>query len=304
MAIRIGTNPIAWSNDDLPDLGGATSLETCLAEARQAGYAGIELGNKFPRDANALRPVLAAHGLALVSGWYSGELCRRDVAAELRAMRPHLDLLQAMGCKVLIFAETTGTVHGCQAVPLSCRPVMAEAEWAPWAARLTSLAKAVAAEGLALAVHHHMGTRIQTEAEIDRMLAMTGDTVKLLLDTGHATWGGADPAALARRHRARIAHVHCKDVRPAIMAAAIAADWSFLNAVIAGVYTVPGDGMVDFPAVLRELPDYDGWLVVEAEQDPAKANPLTYAKQGYATLTAALHCFATAASTPRPQGDA
>ena len=203
-------------------------------------------------------------------------------------MRRHLGLLQAMGCKQLIFAETTGTVHGSQSVPLSQRPVMAEAEWAPWAARLTELAEKVAAEGLDLAVHHHMGTRIQTKAEIDRMMEMTGDAVKLLLDTGHATWGGADPVALARCYRGRITHVHCKDVRPAVMAQANAGDWSFLDAVIAGVYTVPGDGMVDFAAVLRELPGYDGWLVVEAEQDPAKAHPLTYAKMGYAAVVGAL----------------
>jgi len=288
MAIRIGTNPIAWSNDDLPELGGATPLETCLSEARSAGYVGIELGNKFPRNVSLLQPILAAHDLALVSGWYSGELITRDADAEIRAMRPHLDLLKAMGCKVLIFAETTGTVHGSQNVPLSRRPVMADAEWAPWAARLTKLAEAVAAEGLDLVVHHHMGTRIQTETEIDRMMALTGPAVKLLLDTGHATWGGANPVALARRHRARIAHVHAKDVRPDVMQAANAGDWSFLNAVIAGVYTVPGDGMVDFPAVFRELPNYDGWVVVEAEQDPAKANPLEYAKLGYATVKAAL----------------
>ena len=288
MAIRIGTNPIAWSNDDLPELGGATPLETCLSEARSAGYVGIELGNKFPRNASQLQPILAAHDLALVSGWYSGELITRDAPAELAAMRPHLDLLKAMGCNVLIFAETTGTVHGSQPIALSQRPVMAEADWAPWAARLTTLAEAVAAEGLDLVVHHHMGTRIQTEAEIDRMMALTGPAVKLLLDTGHATWGGADPVALAQRHRARIAHVHAKDVRPAIMAAANSGDWSFLNAVIAGVYTVPGDGMVNFPAVFQALPGYSGWVVVEAEQDPAVANPLKYAQLGYATVKAAL----------------
>ena len=288
MSVRIGTNPIAWSNDDLPALGGDTPLETCLAEARQAGFVGIELGNKFPRDAAKLRPILDAHGLALISGWYSGALCERDAEGEMIALRPHLDLLKAMGCTVLIYAECTGTVHGSQSMPLSRRPVMAEADWAPFAARLTTLAEMVAAEGVALCVHHHMGTRIQIGAEIDRMMAMTGDAVKLLLDTGHATWAGADPAALARRHRARIGHVHCKDVRAAVMAEANAGDWSFLDAVIAGVYTVPGDGMVNLGAVLRELPGYDGWLVVEAEQDPARANPLLYAKLGYQTVRKAL----------------
>ena len=289
MSVRIGTNPIAWSNDDLPALGGDTPLETCLTEAREAGFVGIELGNKFPRHAAQLRPILDAHGLALISGWYSGALCERDAAAEMIALRPHLDLLKAMGCTVLIYAECTGTVHGSQGVPLSRRPVMAEADWAPFAARLTKLADIVAADGVALCVHHHMGTRIQTSDEIDRMMNMTGDAVKLLLDTGHATWGGANPAALARRHRARIGHIHCKDVRAAVMAQANAGDWSFLDAVIAGVYTVPGDGVVDLAAVLRELPGYDGWLVVEAEQDPAAANPLQYAKLGYTSVMAALH---------------
>ena len=289
MSVRIGTNPIAWSNDDLPALGGDTPLETCLTEAREAGFVGIELGNKFPRHAAQLRPILDAHGLALISGWYSGALCERDAAAEMIALRPHLDLLKAMGCTVLIYAECTGTVHGSQGVPLSRRPVMAEADWAPFAARLTKLADIVAADGVALCVHHHMGTRIQTSDEIDRMMNMTDDAVKLLLDTGHATWGGANPAALARRHRARIGHIHCKDVRAGVMAQANAGDWSFLDAVIAGVYTVPGDGVVDLAAVLRELPGYDGWLVVEAEQDPAAANPLQYAKLGYTSVMAALH---------------
>jgi inosose dehydratase/3D-(3,5/4)-trihydroxycyclohexane-1,2-dione acylhydrolase (decyclizing) len=282
--IRIGTNPIGWSNDDLRELGGDTSLETCLSEARQAGYAGIELGHKFPRRAETLRPLLATHGLDLVSGWYSASLRTQTVNAEHAALRPHLDLLKAMGCAVLVFAETSGAVHGDRATPLSRGPVMADSEWHAFAAKLTDLADAVAAEGVALAYHHHMGTVVQSAADIDRLMAMTGPSVKLLLDTGHATFAGADPVALARRHHARVAHVHCKDVRPAIMREAQGNDWSFLDSVVAGVFTVPGDCSVDFPAVLRELPGYNGWLVVEAEQDPLKAHPLTYARMGYANL--------------------
>ncbi len=282
--IRIGTNPIGWSNDDLRELGGATPLETCLSEARQAGYAGIELGHKFPRDPDALRPLLQAHRLDLVSGWYSASLRTRSVQAELAALRSHLDLLKAMGCAVLIFAETSGAVHGDRTTALSHRPVMTDAEWNTFAARLTDLADAVAAEGVALAYHHHMGTVVQTGADIDRLMATTGSSVKLLLDTGHATFAGAEPVALARRHRARVAHIHCKDVRAAIMQKAHDEDWSFLDSVVAGVFTVPGDGGVNFPEVLRELPDYSGWLVVEAEQDPVKAHPLTYARLGYENL--------------------
>jgi len=282
--IRIGTNPIGWSNDDLRELGDATPLETCLSEARQAGYAGIELGHKFPRHAETLRRLLLAHGLDLVSGWYSASLRTRSVAEEHAALRPHLGLLKAMGCAVLIFAETSAAVHGDRATSLSRRPIMDDAEWHAFAAHLTELADAVAAEGVALAYHHHMGTVVQTGADIDRLMATTGASVKLLLDTGHAMFAGADPVALARRHRTRIAHVHCKDVRPAVMQEALSQDWSFLDAVVAGVFTVPDDGNVDFPAVLRELPDYSGWLVVEAEQDPVKAHPLTYAKMGYENL--------------------
>ena len=304
MTVRLGTNPIAWSNDDLRTLGGETPLDTCLAEARLAGFAGIELGHKFPGDAATLRPILARHDLALVSGWYSSNLLKRDAATEWKAMQPHLTLLRAMGCEVLILAETSGAVHGDRAVPLSRRPVMTDADWTLFAARLTSLSGAAQAEGLEIAYHHHMGTVVQTEAEIDRLMAETGSALKLLLDTGHAVFAGADPVALARRHRGRIAHVHCKDVRRAAMESALwdvpasvplstvppppsaarPAGMSFLDAVVAGVFTVPGDGMVDFPAVLAELPGYNGWLVVEAEQDPAIAHPLTYARLGHTNL--------------------
>ena len=287
MAVRLGTNPIAWSNDDLRALGGATPLETCLAEARQAGFAGIELGHKFPRTAPALRAVLAKHDLALVSGWYSAALLERDAAAEMAAMRPHLDLLKALGCTVLILAETSNAVHGDRAVPLSRRPVLAGADWPRFGERLTALAERAAAEGVAIAYHHHMGTVVQSGEDIERLMAATGPALNLLLDTGHAAFAGADPVALARRFRGRIAHVHCKDVRADVMQEAGRGDWSFLDSVVAGVFTVPGDGMVDFAAVLRELGGYDGWLVIEAEQDPEKAEPLRYATMGRENLARA-----------------
>jgi inosose dehydratase len=282
--IRLGTNPIGWSNDDLRALGGETPLETCLAEARLAGFSGIELGHKFPRDAAVLGPVLERNNLALISGWYSARLLERDAAEELDAMRPHMALLRAMGCTVLILAETSNAIHGDRTAPLSGRPTLADGLWTIFAGRLTELADAVAREGLSIAYHHHMGTIVQTWAEIDRLMDTTGPSLKLLLDTGHAVFAGADPVVLARRHRARIAHVHCKDVRRTVMDDARRDDLSFLDAVVAGVFTVPGDGMVDFPAVLTELSGYGGWLVVEAEQDPAKAHPLTYARLGHDNL--------------------
>jgi inosose dehydratase len=284
MTVRLGTNPIGWSNDDLRELGAETSLDTCLAEARQAGFTGIELGHKFPRDAAVLGPILERHGLALVSGWYSSNLLQHDAGTELRAMRPHMSLLRTLGCVVLILAETSNAIHGDRAAPLSRRPALSDTEWFEFANRLTDLADAAASTGMSIAYHHHMGTIIQTEAEIDRLMQTTGSNLKLLLDTGHAIFARADPVALARRHRNRIAHLHCKDVRQDVMDDARRGDLSFLDAVVAGVFTVPGDGMVNSPAVLAELPGYNGWLVVEAEQDPAKAEPLTYARLGHANL--------------------
>ncbi|MFL5116686.1 MAG: myo-inosose-2 dehydratase [Microvirga sp.] len=284
MAIRIGANPIGWSNDDLRSLGGATSLETCLAEAKEAGFEGMELGHKFPREPKALTAVLDRFGLDLVSGWHSAELLARSAEDELAALRPHLALLKAMGCKVLILAETSNAIHGDRATPLDERPVLGPGEWPEFGRRVTAVGDAVLAEGLRLVYHHHMGTVVQSEADIDAFMAATGPSVHLLLDTGHATFAGADPAALARRYRSRISHFHAKDVRAEVMARATASRLSFLDAVIAGVFTVPGDGCVDYPAVLAELSGDVGWAVVEAEQDPEKAHPLTYARMGYANL--------------------
>ena len=286
MSVTLGINPITWTNDDMPELGGNTPLEVCLSEARAAGYAGIEMGGKFPRQSAVLRPLLALHHLDLVSGWYSAHLARRSVAEEIAAVAAHLDLLAAMGCPVMVFAEGHGSTDGNPAAPLSTRPVLADAAWPAFCARLDAVAHHLRGRGVRLAFHHHMGTVIQTEAEIDRLMASTGPDVGLLLDTGHLVFAGGDPVAVARRHGARIVHVHCKDVRAAILADVLRADRSFLRAVLDGVFTVPGDGSIAFASVLGELrrAGYAGWLVVEAEQDPAKAHPLTYARLGYANL--------------------
>jgi inosose dehydratase len=284
MAIRFGINPIGWSNDDMRELGGNIPLEQCLSEAKQAGFEGMELGHKFPREPAALRKVLSAHGLDLVSGWYSAELLRRAPDEEMEQLRPHLDLLKALGANVLILAETTDAIHGEMGTPLSRRPKLSADKWPELGKRLTAIADRTLAEGVRLAFHHHMGTVVQSEEDIDAMMAATGPSFSLLLDTGHATWGGADPVRLARRYRDRIHHFHGKDVRKAVMERSLAEDWSFPRSVVEGVYTVPGDGHIDFVSVLNEMPGYSGWLVVEAEQDPEKANPLTYAKMGYANL--------------------
>jgi inosose dehydratase len=284
MTIRIGANPIGWSNDDMQELGGWIPLEQCLTDAKAAGFEGMELGNKFPRDATRLKPVLAAYGLDLVGGWHSIFLVERDAETEFAEAAAHRKLLKDMGTDVFIVAECTRTIHGDKSKPLSKRPRMTDAEWKAFSGRLVTLAELLRKDGFRLVYHHHMGTVVQTQDEIDRLMRTTADPVHLLLDTGHATWGGADPVALARKYRSRISHVHCKDVRPNIRAEADRKDWSFLDAVIAGVYTVPGDGVVDYVSVFKELPGYSGWVVVEAEQDPEKAPPAKYAKLGHDNL--------------------
>ena len=300
MTVSLGINPITWTNDDMPELGGDIPLDVCLSEAHAAGYAGIELGGKFPRTASALRPILAHHGLDLVSGWYSAKLCRRSQEAEIAAVADHLQLLAAMHCRVMVFAEGHGSTDGDPRTPLSGRPLLADSEWPGFCKRLDGVARHLRERGVRLAFHHHMGTVIQTEAEIDRLMESTSGDVGLLLDTGHLAFAGGDPVAVARRHGNRIAHVHCKDVRTGVLQAVVRGDGSFLGAVLDGVFTVPGDGAIDFPAVLRELRnvDYAGWLVVEAEQDPAKAHPLTYARLGFANLKRAAENAGFAIASP------
>jgi myo-inosose-2 dehydratase len=291
--IRIGANPIGWTNDDLQQIGGDTPLETCLAEAREAGVVGMEKGHKMPTDGAALKAKLAEFGHVFVGGWYSTELLKRSVAEEVEAAKAHVAMTKGAGANVIILAETSNAIHGDRAKPLSQRPRLSKAEWSSFGAKLTEFSARLADEGLKPCYHHHMGTVVQSEADIDRLMANSQAPLQLLLDTGHARWGGADPVGLARAYRERIGHVHCKDVREKQMRQSHAGDWSFLDSILGmgddlGVYTVPGDGIVDFGAVFRELRGYSGWVVLEAEQDPKKAPSLAYAKKGIAHLKAKL----------------
>jgi myo-inosose-2 dehydratase len=288
MAIRIGANPICWANDDMPELGGDTTLETILSEAKQIGFEGLELGKKFPRTPDGLKAALAPYGLACISGWYSAKLLTRDAEAEFAAMAKHKALLKAQGCQVMVVCETSNTIQGEMDTPLSRRPRLQGDEWTTFGDRMTGVGDRLLAEGMRIVYHHHMGSVVQSEDDIHAFMAHTGPSVHLLLDTGHAVWGGADPAALAARYRDRITHVHTKDIRPAVRAQSEAEDWSFLKSVLNGIYTVPGDGTIDFVPIFRNLPGYSGWVVLEAEQDPAKANPFEYASRGYANLTSYL----------------
>lgn len=286
MSVRLGINPITWSNDDVPALGGETPLEVCLTETRQAGFSGTELGGKFPRQADALKAVLAAHDLSLVSGWYDGRIAEREVEAEFDAVLPHLTLLKALGATKVVYADTSLGRHDGIFRPISERPVLPAEEWTGYGAKVTALAERMAAFGVGMAFHHHMGTIVETDAEIGKLMNHTGEAVGLLYDTGHCAFSGGDPLSLLEAHLGRIVHVHCKDVRPDMLTRARAEDMSFMGAVLDGIFTVPGDGATDYPAILGRLADagYAGWLVVEAEQDPAKAHPLTYASLGYRNL--------------------
>ena len=284
--VRIGINPISWSNDDLPSLGGETPLETALSEGKAIGYEGFELGNKFPREPAALKAVLARHGLACVSGWYSGRLARRPVAEEIDAVGPHLDLLAKNGSTVMVYGEVADSIQGSSA-PLYQRPRFVKPEqWSAYGERLTDFGRQLLKHGVRLAYHHHMGAYVETPSDVDRLMEATGDEVGLLFDSGHMTFAGGDAVAMLARHVERVCHVHCKDVRPYVIRLARNRNWSFLQSVINGAFTVPGDGAIDFPALLGILHDhgYRGWLVVEAEQDPAVAPSYEYAEKGYRAL--------------------
>jgi inosose dehydratase len=286
MELKFGMSPISWSNDDLPQLGGETSLETCLRETRQAGYTGTELGGKFPKDRESLGRVLAEHDLSLVSGWYSGLLLNNNLKNELERVKPQLELYAALGAPVLVYGETYETVQNRQHEPLVNKPVLAESEFAAYGERLTGLAEYCASQGVALTFHHHMGTAVETERELDLTMANTSDAVGLLIDTGHLLFAGGDILAVIDRYGHRVNHVHAKDIRSEVLDSVDREKDSFLDCVLKGVFTVPGDGMIDYHAVMQALADkqYQGWVIVEAEQDPAEADPYEYASIGYQAL--------------------
>ncbi|PWE57302.1 myo-inosose-2 dehydratase [Metarhizobium album] len=288
--IFYGTNPIAWSNDDDRSLGAHISLDQCLDETAKIGFDGIEKGHKFPEDAAGLKAVLEPRGLRYVSGWHSLNLLTQSIEDEKAAMQPALDLLKAMDSKVIIVCETSNAIHGNDGVVLKDRPKLDEGRWAEFGAGVEALAAFAAEQGIQLVYHHHMGTIVESEDEIDRLMRHTGPKAKLLLDTGHCLFGGGDPERVAKNHMARVGHIHAKNVRPAIAGQVAAEGLSFLEGVRRGVFTVPGDaeGGVSFEPVLKIAAEhgYQGWLVIEAEQDPEVRNPFDYQSLGLKSLKA------------------
>jgi inosose dehydratase len=275
-------------NDDLPSLGGETPIAVALSEGRAIGYEGFELGNKFPREPQALKALLAQYGLALVSGWYSGMLARRTLDEEIAAVGPHLDLLAQNGATVMVYGEVADSIQGAPRALWQRPRFTRDAQWDAYAARVDAFARHTLAHGVRLAYHHHMGAYVEAPADIDALMARTSDAVGLLFDTGHITFAGGDPLTELDKHIERVCHVHCKDVRPAVLKLARNRNWSFLDAVLAGAFTVPGDGAVDFAAIVDRLKrhGYRGWFVVEAEQDPVVAPSYAYAQKGWRTLRA------------------
>ena len=290
--ILYGTNPIAWANDDDQSIGADIPTEQILREAgREIGFDGIENGHRWPDDPEALKALLGGYGLRFISGWYSTELLTRSVEDEIAAVQPHLAKLKANDCKVCIACECSNTVHGSPDIPVNDRPRLSAAEMAAFGAKMEAFAAYLAGQGIRLAYHHHMGTVVESPEEIDAFMAATGPATHLLFDAGHCTFGGGDPVAVLRKHAPRIAHFHAKNIRRDVTRRVRAENMSFLQGVLAGAFTVPGDpeGAIDFVPLLRILADhdYDGWLVIEAEQDPAVRNPLQYQSLGLKSLKAA-----------------
>ena len=290
--IRYGTNPIAWANDDDQTIGAHIPTKQILEEAgRVIGFDGIENGHRWPDDPQALKDLLGRYGLAFISGWYSTTLLTGSVEDEIASVQPHLAKLKANDCRVCIVCECSNTVHGNPDAPVNDRPRLAAGDMAAFGAKIEAFAQYLASQGITLAYHHHMGTVVESPEDIDAFMAATGPATHLLFDAGHCAFGGGDPVAVLRRHAARVAHFHAKNIRRAVTQQVRKESLSFLQGVLAGAFTVPGDpeGAIDFVPLLRILADagYDGWLVIEAEQDPTVRNPLEYQSLGLRALKAA-----------------
>ena len=290
MKAKLGIAPIAWSNDDLPELGGETSLETCLSEARKAGYTGIETGGKFPKEPRALELVLNNHDISLCGGWYSGTLLDNDLEIEKQKVREQLDLFIHLQAPCLVYGETSGTIQNVRNAPLNSRRILSEEEFKPYGEKLTLFAEWCDHEGMPISFHHHMGTAIETERDLDLLMRNSDKAVSLLYDPGHMAFANGNVYEIIERHGHRISHFHAKDVRSNIVSELKRDQESFLDAVLKGAFTVPGDGSLDFNHIIQQLMNfnYEGWFVVEAEQDPELAPPFEFACKGYDSLTKSL----------------
>lgn len=278
--IKLGIAPIAWTNDDMPELGSENTFEQCISEMALAGYTGTEIGNKYPKDPKVLHRYLDPRGLEVASAWFSAFLTTKPFSETKEAFIAHRDFLHAMGAKVIVVAEQGHSIQGLDLPVFEKKPVFTDEEWEKLASGLEALGDLAHEKGMEIVYHHHMGTGVQTTTEIARLMEMTQpDKVKLLFDTGHLVFSGEDPIKIYQTYQDRIYHIHFKDIRQKVAEEVVSEKDSFLSGVKKGVFTVPGDGMIDFKPIWQAIQDsqYSGWIVVEAEQDPAKANPFEYA---------------------------
>lgn len=281
---RLGIAPIAWWNDDLAELSDDVSLEECLRQAAEAGLTGMETGRRFPMNMDELGPILARHGMSVCGGWFSGLLLDGDIEVEKDRIAEQHTFFKAANAPCIVYGETARSVQGNRTTPLAQKPKLTESEMEIYGRKVSDFADWCAAEGMPLSYHHHMAAAVETEAELD--LFMKHSSVPLLFDAGHMAFAGGNNLRVIENHHSRISHVHTKDVRMSVINALDRNHESFLDAVIKGAFTVPGDGSLDFEQIVTALATkgYEGWFVIEAEQDPIANPPLEMALKGRAEL--------------------
>jgi inosose dehydratase len=284
MKAKLGIAPIAWWNDDLAELSDDVSLGECLRQASVAGFTGMETGRRFPMDMNELGPILKKYGISVCGGWFSGLLLDGSIDVEKERVAQQLEFFKAAKAPCIVYGETARSVQGIKSAPLATKPKLNEAEIAAYGRKISDFADWCAKEGMPISYHHHMAAAIETEDELD--LLMKHSTVPLLFDAGHMAFAGGDVLRVLDKHHKRITHVHTKDIRKQVVDGLDRTAESFLDAVVKGAFTVPGDGSLDFEAIVKACAKhgYEGWFVVEAEQDPKKSPPLDMAIKGHKEL--------------------
>jgi inosose dehydratase len=286
MKAKLGIAPIAWWNDDLAELSDDVSLEECLRQASAAGFTGMETGRRFPMDMSELGPILARYGISVCGGWFSGLLLDGDIEREKDRIGAQMDFFIAADAPCIVYGETARSIQGVRSAPLATKPKLSEEEIKDYGRKMTYFGEWCAEQGMPIAYHHHMAAAIETETELDLLMKHSGQGLPLLFDAGHMAFAGGDVLRVIDNHHARITHVHTKDVRMGLIDKLDRSKESFLDAVVKGAFTVPGDGSLDFVAIVERLASYgyEGWFVVEAEQDPKVSPPLEMAKKGHAEL--------------------
>ena len=283
---KLGMSPIAWWNDDLAELSDDVSLEECLRQSRSAGFTGMEKGRRFPEDPKAMLPILKAADVTLCGGWFSGTLTHEGLSQNKDRITPMIELFKAVNAPCIVYGEVGLSIQGDRKRPLATKPVLEDGDMKSYARKMTQFGEWCAEQGMPLSYHHHMGAVVQFEAELDAFMNHSGEGIPLLFDAGHLAFAKGDVMRAINKHHKRITHVHVKDVRNEVLSKL---DWtkqSFLDAVALGAFTVPGDGSLDFKAIVQAFANhgYEGWFVVEAEQDPKKNPPLKMAQVGHKEL--------------------